>query len=182
MRSAVILAVGATVATASPALDKLLEKRDAKECASLAQDLYPKLTAVPTPTGDLLSYIASQTELVTFTESCQFPHVTGTMAKEYTSYINELSSWYKNQVSDVSKLMSACSDVPEVKSELDALTTDSSYCSEISWAKETGSASSSDKDDDKKDDSDKDKNGADLNTIKAGLVVAVAGIAGVMML
>lgn len=180
MRSAIIITIGATLASASSPV----EKRDAKECASLAQDFLPKLTDVPTPEGSLLSFIASKTELATFTNSCEFPHVTGTMAKEYSSYVDKLSSWYKDQVSDVSKLMAACSDVPEVKTELDKLKTNGALCSELSWAKETGSASSS-SDDDKKDDDSKKKdegNAAGLNTIAAGVVVAVAGIAGVMML
>jgi hypothetical protein len=178
MRSAIIIAVGATVAAASSPV----VKRDAKECASLAQEFLPKLTELPTPDSSLLSFIASKTELVTFTNSCEFPHVTGTMAKEYSSYVDKLSSWYKDQVSDVNELMNACSDVPEVKSQLDSLTSDGALCSDLSWAKETGSASSS-SDDDKDDDSKKDEgNAAGLNTVAAGIVVAVAGIAGVMML
>ncbi|OBS24597.1 hypothetical protein FPOA_05138 [Fusarium poae] len=178
MRSAIIIAVGATLAAASSPV----QKRDAKECASLAQDFLPKLTDLPTPEGSVLSFIASKTELATFTNSCEFPHVTGTMAKEYSSYVEKLSSWYKDQVSDVSELMAACSDVPEVKSELDKLKENGALCSELSWAKETGSASSS-SDDKKGDDSKKDEdNAAGLNTMAAGVVVAVAGIAGVMML
>ncbi|GKU21975.1 unnamed protein product [Fusarium langsethiae] len=179
MRSAIIIAVGATLATASSPV----VKRDAKECASLAQDFLPKLTELPTPSGSLLSFIASETELATFTNSCEFPHVTGTMAKEYSSYVEKLSSWYNAQVSDVSELMAACSDVPEVKSELDKLKEDGALCSSLSWAKETGSASSSSDDDKKDDDSKKDEgNAAGLNTAAAGIVVAVAGIAGVMMI
>ncbi|KAL6916891.1 hypothetical protein ACHAP8_004726 [Fusarium lateritium] len=179
MRSTIIIAVGATLAAASSPV----EKRDAKECASLAQDFLPKLTDLPTPEGSVLSFIASKTELATFTNSCEFPHVTGTMAKEYSSYVEKLSSWYKDQISDVSELMAACSDIPEVKSQLDELKENGALCSELSWAKETGSASSSSDDDKKDDDSKKDEgNAAGLNTMAASVVVAVAGIAGIMML
>ncbi|RGP61094.1 hypothetical protein FLONG3_10649 [Fusarium longipes] len=175
MRSALVIAVGATLATASSPV----VKRDAKECASLAQEFVPKLTELPTPDDSLVSFLASKTELATFTNSCEFPHITGTMADEYSSYVDKLSSWYKDQVSDVAELINACSNVPEVKSQLDSLTANGALCSDLSWVKETGSASSSS--DDKKDDK-KDENAAGLNTVAAGIVAAVAGLAGVMML
>ncbi|KAJ4267142.1 hypothetical protein NW762_003241 [Fusarium torreyae] len=176
MRSAIILTVGATIVAAThPALERL-EKRDAKECASVAQEILPDLTNIPTPEGSLASFIASQTQIASQTDSCVIPAVTGSMAKDYTSYVSKLSSWYDDQKAGLSSLMDACSDVPEVKSEIDSITKTASTCDKFTWAKETGSSSSSS--DGKKDGG----NAAGMNSVKAGIVLAVAGIAGVFML
>ncbi|KAF4964494.1 hypothetical protein FSARC_7596 [Fusarium sarcochroum] len=176
MRSAIILTVGATVVAAThPALERL-DKRDAQECASVAQDILPELTNIPTPDGSLASFLASQTQVASQTDTCVIPEITGSYAKEYTSYISKLSSWYDDQKEGLSSLIDACSDVPEVKSQIESATKDASTCDKITWAKETGSSSSSS--DDKKDGG----NAAGVNSVKAGIVVAVAGIAGVFML
>ncbi|KAM0553104.1 hypothetical protein ACHAPJ_007652 [Fusarium lateritium] len=179
MRSAIILTAGATIVAAThPALERL-EKRDAKECASVAQEILPDLTNIPTPEGSLASFIASQTQIASQTDSCVIPAVTGSMAKDYTSYVSKLSSWYDDQKAGLSSLMDACSDVPEVKSEIESITKTASTCDKFTWAKETGSSSSSSSSsDDKKDGG----NAAGINSVKAGIVLAVAGIAGVFML
>ncbi|KAJ4002688.1 hypothetical protein NW752_002489 [Fusarium irregulare] len=185
MRSAIIIAVGATVAAAT---NPALNKRDADECTSRAMAFLPEITGLPSPTGSLLSFLATETKLATYTGSCDFPRITGAMAKEYTSFVEDLSSWYKDHKSDVSEIMAACSDVPEVKSQIDELKGYGAMCSEITWegAKESEAAKSdsdSDKDGDSKDSEKKDgDSGAGLNSIKAGIVVAVAGLTGVMML
>ncbi|KAF4338022.1 hypothetical protein FBEOM_8123 [Fusarium beomiforme] len=188
MRSAIILAVGATVVAAShPALERL-EKRDAKECASVASSILPDLTAFPTPDSSLASYLAKQTDLVTMTDACVIPAVTGSMAKEYTSYASKLSSWYLDQRDGISSLLEACSDVPAVSSQVASLKASATICDKVTWAKETGSSDSSSGDATKTDASAKstessDKgNAAGVNSIKATAVVAVAGLAGVMML
>lgn len=175
MRSAIILAVGVAVAAAThPALERL-DKRDEKECASVAQKILPGLTDIPTPTGALETFLATQTQFSSMTDQCEFPSVTGSLASEYTAYASKLGSWYNDQVEGLSSLEKACSDVPEVMSEIDAVKKTGTICDKISWAKETGSSSS--KDGEKKDD-----NAAGSNSIQAGIVVAIAGIAGVMML
>ncbi|KAF4998897.1 hypothetical protein FGRMN_2828 [Fusarium graminum] len=175
MRCAIVLAVGATLVAAHPAAEHL-DKRDAEACASVAQKILPDLNSIPTPTGSLESFLAKQTQFATMTDSCELPAVTGSLAKEYTSYASQLSSWYMDQKSGLSSLLDACSDVPEVKSQIDAVTKTGTICDKVTWASETGSASS--KDDDKKG----DDSAAGSNSIKAGIVVAVAGVAGVMML
>ncbi|KAJ4118970.1 hypothetical protein NW768_010715 [Fusarium equiseti] len=188
MRSAIIIAVGATLAAANPAIEAL-NKRDLAECTSRAKAFLPEITGLPTPTGSLLSFLATETKLATYTGSCDFPRITGAMAEEYTSFVNDLSSWYKDHKSDVSELMAACSDVPEVKSQMDELKGYGAMCSDITWegAKESEAAKSDsdekDKDAESKDSEKKDgDSGAGLNSIKAGIVVAVAGLTGVMML
>ncbi|KAM0350605.1 hypothetical protein ACHAPU_003091 [Fusarium lateritium] len=170
MRCAIVLAVGATLVAAHPAAEHL-DKRDTAECASVAQKILPDLNNAPTPSGSLESFLAKQTQLATMTDSCELPAVTGSLAKEYTSYASELSSWYMDQKNALSSLMDACSDVPEVQSQIDAVTKTGTICDKVTWASETGSASSKD-----------DDNAAGSNSIKAGIVVAVAGVAGVMML
>lgn len=175
MRSAIILAVGVAVAAAThPALERL-DKRDEKECASVAQEILPGLTDIPTPTGALVSFLATQTQFNSMTDQCEIPAVTGSLASEYTAYASKLGSWYNDQIKGLSSLEKACSDVPEVMSEIDSVKKTGTICDKLSWAKETGSSSS--KDDEKKDD-----NAAGSNSIQAGIVVAIAGIAGVMML
>ncbi|SPJ85730.1 uncharacterized protein FTOL_11513 [Fusarium torulosum] len=180
MRSAIILAVGVTVVTAiHPALERL-NKRDEKECASVAQEMLPGFTDIPSPTGALESFLATQTQFTSMADQCEFPAVTGSMASEYTAYASKLGSWYSDQKEGLSSLEKACSDVPEVMSEIDAVKKTGTICDKISWAKETGSSSS--KDDNSKSDEKKDGNAAGSISIQAGIVVAIAGIAGVMML
>ncbi|KAF5640046.1 uncharacterized protein FTJAE_4593 [Fusarium tjaetaba] len=186
MRSAIILTVGATVVAAShPALERL-EKRDAKECASVASSILPDLTAIPTPDSTLASFLAKQTDLMTVTDQCVIPAVTGSMAKEYTSYASKLSSWYIDQKDGISSLLEACSDVPEVSSRIADLKETATICDKVTWAKETGSSSSGDasqSSDAAASSSTADKgNAAGVNSIKAVAVLAVAGLAGVMML
>ncbi|KAF5724864.1 hypothetical protein FMUND_421 [Fusarium mundagurra] len=181
MRSAIILTVGATVVAAShPALERL-EKRDAKECASVASSILPDLTAIPTPDPSLASFLAKQTDAMTITDACVIPAVTGSMAKEYTSYASKLSSWYMDQKDGISSLLEACSDVPEVSSRIASLKEEATICDKVTWAKETGSSSSSGDDSKSSDAADKG-NAAGVNSIKAVAVLAVAGLAGVMML
>jgi hypothetical protein len=177
MRSAIILAVGVTVVAAThPALERL-NKRDEQECASVAQEMLPGFTDIPSPTGALESFLATQTQFASMADQCEFPAVTGSIASEYTAYASKLGSWYNDQKEGLSSLEEACSDVPEVMSEIDAVKKTGTICDKISWAKETGSSSS--KEDDSKSD---DKNAAGSISIQAGIVVAIAGIAGVMML
>ncbi|KAF5019225.1 hypothetical protein F66182_8766 [Fusarium sp. NRRL 66182] len=188
MRSAIILTAGVTLVAASyPALERL-EKRDTEECASVAQEILPELTNVPTPDDSLLSFIASQTQAATVTGACVFPAVTGSLAAEYTSYVSSLSSWYGDQKDAMSSLVEACSDVPEVSAQIESVRKYATTCDEISWAGETGSSSSSGSNDDDSNDNDNNDNDNDndnaagINSIKAGIAVFIAGIAGVVML
>lgn len=182
MRSAVILAIGATVVAAThPSLERL-EKRDLEECASVAQDLLPSLTNIPTPDSSLANFIAKQTQVATVTDPCVIPAVTGSLAEEYTSYASKLSSWYADQKEGLSSLLEACSDVPEVSSEIASASELATICDTVTWAKETGSSSSSSSSDSSDDNSDDDSDSAaGMKTVKAGIIVAVAGIAGVLV-
>lgn len=182
MRFYHLLAV-ATAVAAHPAPEGGLSERDLQECYKVATSMLPKLTAVPTPDPTLSSWIMSQTDLVTQTDECVIPHVTGSMAKEYSSYASELSSWYGEQVKGYSSLLDACSDVPEIKKQLESITQAATMCSSMRWASETGSASSSDnKDGDKDGDKDSDKdNAASGAPLKVGMAAAVAAAAGLLV-
>ncbi|KAJ4188622.1 hypothetical protein NW767_011913 [Fusarium falciforme] len=178
MRFYQLLAV-ATAVAAAPAPEGGLDERDLQECYKVATSMLPKLTAIPTPDATLSSWILQQTNLVTQTEECVIPHVTGDMAKEYSSYASELSSWYGEQVKGYSSLLDACSDVPEIQKQIESITESATMCSSMRWASETGSASSSDsKDSDSKDDDD---NAASSVPIKVGMAAAVAAVAGIFV-
>ncbi|KAJ4124552.1 hypothetical protein NW754_000250 [Fusarium falciforme] len=178
MRFYQLLAV-ATAVAAAPAPEGGLDERDLQECYKVATSMLPKLTAIPTPDATLSSWILQQTNLVTQTEECVIPHVTGDMAKEYSSYASELSSWYGEQVKGYSSLLDACSDVPEIQKQIESITESATMCSSMRWASETGSASSSDsKDSDSKDDDD---NAASSAPIKVGMAAAVAAVAGIFV-
>ncbi|RSM11618.1 hypothetical protein CEP52_002907 [Fusarium oligoseptatum] len=168
MRFYQLLAV-ATAVAAAPAPEGGLDERDLQECYKVATSLLPKLTAIPTPDATLSSWIMDQTNLVTQTDD---------------SYASELSSWYGEAVEGYSSLFDACSDVPEIKSQLDSLTESATLCTSMKWASSTGSASSSDSKDssDSSDDKDDDDNAASSAPIKVGVVAAVAVLAGALML
>ncbi|KAF4454423.1 hypothetical protein F53441_3049 [Fusarium austroafricanum] len=177
MRSAMILTVGATVVAAShPALENL-NKRDAKECASVGSSILPQITDFPKPDRSLASFLATQTAAMTMTDRCVIPEVTGSLSKEYSSYASKLSSYLVDVKENLSKFEKACSDVPEVSSIIKDLKETATVCDKVTWAKQTDSSSDS-KSGDKKDGG----NAAGTNSIKAGIVLAVAGLAGVMML
>ncbi|KAF4463990.1 hypothetical protein FALBO_9186 [Fusarium albosuccineum] len=163
MRAHFLLAAAATAVVAQNN-----EKRDAEECMKVATDLLPKLTDVPTPSGSLASWLATQTQY-TPTDNCEIPKITGDMADDFTSYASKLSSWYDDQKDDFSSLLDACKDVAELTSELDSL---GQICTEVTWADGGGSKSSSKDDDD---------NAASSAPIKAGLVAGVAAVVGVFV-
>ncbi|KAM0424391.1 hypothetical protein ACHAPT_010311 [Fusarium lateritium] len=170
------LIAAATAVAALPAPEDL-DKRDAQECYKAATSMLPKLTAIPTPDATLSSWLMRQTQLVTQTDTCVIPEITGSMAKEYSSYASKLSSYYDGAVDAYSSLLDACSDVPEINKELESITKGASFCTEMHWASETGSAKSSDSKDSKDDD-----NAASGAPIKVGIVAAVAAVAGLFVL
>ncbi|KAM5341327.1 hypothetical protein ACJ41O_014358 [Fusarium nematophilum] len=193
MRANLIIAGATVVAATHPALERL-NKRDAEECASVAQDIMTELTDFPTPDSSVLRFLASQTQLITATDSCVFPQITGAGADGYSSYVNELSSWYNDQQEGVSSLLEACKDVPEVSEYIESATMYAT-CTEVKFAGATGSSNSDDSSDDKdsgssssgdsKDDSSDSKddgNAASSATLKIGIVGAVAAFAGMIML
>ncbi|KAH7109366.1 hypothetical protein EDB81DRAFT_834027 [Dactylonectria macrodidyma] len=193
MRSAILLAAGATIAAAThPAVDRL-EKRDAAECTSVYLELL--LMNAPTPGSSLAQFLNTQTQATDFTAvPCEIPTITGSFAEEYTLWASSMVSWYSDQKEGISKLLVVCSDVPEASEELYSATKYIASC-DAQWASPTGSSSSSDgsssddsnadssSDDEDDDSSNKvDDNGAGVTSIKAGIALAVAGIAGVIML
>ncbi|KAL2680362.1 hypothetical protein Neosp_007959 [[Neocosmospora] mangrovei] len=183
MRFYQLLAV-ATAVAAAPAPEGGLDERDLQECAKVATSILPKLTEVPTPDASLSSWIVRQTDLVTQTDECVIPHVTGDMAKEYSSYASELSSWYGDIAKGYSSLLEACSDVPEVQSQIDSVTAEATLCSSVRWASETGSASSSDSKESgsaSSDSKDDDDNAASSAPIRVGMAAAAALVAGVFV-
>ncbi|KAH7124189.1 hypothetical protein EDB81DRAFT_872433 [Dactylonectria macrodidyma] len=195
MRSAILLAAGATIVAAThPAVDRL-EKRDAEECSSIYLELLPSMINTPTPGSSLVEFLNTQTQATDFTAvPCEIPTITGSFAEEYTSWASAMVSWYSDQKEGISILLAACSDVPEASQQLYSAAKYIASC-DAQWPSPTGSSSSSDgsssddsnadssSDDEDEDDSNKvDDNGAGVTSIKAGIALAVAGIAGVIML
>ncbi|KAH7110626.1 hypothetical protein B0J13DRAFT_462340 [Dactylonectria estremocensis] len=188
MRSAILLAAGATIVAAThPAVDRL-EKRDAAECTSVYLELL--LMNTPTPGSSLAQFLSTQTQATDFTAvPCEIPTITGSFAEEYTSLASSMVSWYSDQKEGISKLLVVCSDVPEASEELYSVTKYIASC-DAQWASPTGGSSSSDDSnaDSSSDDEDDDSsnkvndNGAGVTSINAGIALAVAGIAGVIML
>ncbi|VUC32172.1 unnamed protein product [Clonostachys rosea] len=133
---------GAAAAAQPPAPTAVLDERDSAACASAAIKYGPGLLDIPTPSNtNILTVTGSATK------SCEIPAVTGTLASEYSSYWSEFSSWHKEHVTDISNLVSACSD--DLTSLMSGLTFDSSVleqtsCSSLSWPSQTGSSSSDD--------------------------------------
>ncbi|CAM1501361.1 Fc.00g105230.m01.CDS01 [Cosmosporella sp. VM-42] len=176
MRAHLLLA-GATIVAATnplveiferePAPGAGIEKRGTKECMSVATKVLPSLTDIPTPDASLSSFIAEQTQWATITDPCAIPEVTGSMAKEYSSWASDLQDWYSEQQDGLSSLIKACSDVPEISSQLDGLGETASLCDSVHWASETGSS--------KKEDDD---NAASGSPLRIGVVVAAAAAAG----
>ncbi|KAM5353283.1 hypothetical protein ACJZ2D_016815 [Fusarium nematophilum] len=158
MQSAVLLAAGASIVAAThPALERL-EKRDAKECSSVLLEILPDITSSPSPDSSLARFIATQTQDTSVDYACDILTITGSFAAEYTSYVSSVLSWFDKQKEAVSVLFEACSDVPDAMEQLGIASQYAHMC---------------DGDDD---------NGAGFTSIKAGIALAVAGIAGVIML
>ncbi|KAM0545317.1 hypothetical protein ACHAPJ_011389 [Fusarium lateritium] len=195
MRSYLLLAAATAVIAHSSHDIKGFQKRDVEECAKAYTAILPALTEAPTPDSTLASLLVMQTD------DCVLPMVTGSLADEYTSYASKFSSWYMDVYSGYTDLLNACSDVPEVTSELGDLGTIT--CSEISWPSETGSSASKASSSVSKTSSsasetgssaaqtassassDKEENKDEGNTassasVKTGLVVAMAAVAGIL--
>ncbi|KAI6781989.1 uncharacterized protein J7T54_003408 [Emericellopsis cladophorae] len=118
-----LLAVGAVA----------LDQRDIDECTDYVQEIYPILTATPTLEPSLYSFLAEQTQLATITELCEIPHVTGSLAGEYTAYVSSLTSWIAENSAIFESFIEACTDVPEVQDLLNGMPVPT-MCSNISWA------------------------------------------------
>ncbi|CAH0036588.1 unnamed protein product [Clonostachys solani] len=133
---------GAAAAAQPPAPTAVLNERDSAACASAAIKYGPGLIDIPTPANtNVLTVTGSATK------SCEIPAVTGTLASEYSSYWSQFSSWHKEHITDISNLVSACSD--DISSLMSGLTFDSSVleqtsCSSLSWPSQTGGSSSDD--------------------------------------
>ncbi|KAH7114148.1 hypothetical protein B0J13DRAFT_656432 [Dactylonectria estremocensis] len=205
MRSAVLLAAGAAIVAATHPTRDRLEKRDAAECSSVYLELLPDVLNTPIPGSSLAEFIGTQTQAVGVNVPCEIPAITGSFAEEYTSWASEMVSWYSHRKEAVSILLAACSDVSEASDELEAATQYIASC-DAQRASQTGSSSSSggsspdedsnaDSSSNNEDDSNKvddngagvtsakvDDNGAGVTSIKASIALAVAGIAGVIML
>lgn len=166
-----------------------VDERDIEECSSVAVKLLPSLTDIPTADSSLVDFIAEQTQFSTVTDPCEVPAVTGSMADEYSSWVSELVTWYSSHTKDISSLLDACTDVPEIKSQLDANIPEAvTVCDKLTWASETGSASSSDDDssDDDSSDDDSSDSASETNSGNAaphqtGMAIAAAAMAGLVV-
>ncbi|KAH6658683.1 hypothetical protein BKA67DRAFT_219306 [Truncatella angustata] len=94
-----------------------IEARDTAACTSAASKYLPSITdSVPTPSGEVLTYLAT----ATLTDECAFPTVTGTLGSSLSNYASSYSSWQSQHLPEVRSVYQACSDVPEVTSELNS--------------------------------------------------------------
>lgn len=175
-------AAAPTLFERSPA-PNAVDERDLQECSSVAISLLPSLVDVPTADSSLLNFIAEQTQLATATDPCVFPAVTGSMADEYSSWVSELVTWYSSHTADISSLLEACTDVPEVKSQLDSSIPDQiTLCDKLTWASETGSASSSDNTSSGASaDSASATNSGNAAPQQTGMAMAAAAMAGLVV-
>ncbi|KAH6983520.1 hypothetical protein BKA56DRAFT_348857 [Ilyonectria sp. MPI-CAGE-AT-0026] len=174
-------AAAPTLFERSPA-PNAVDERDLQECSSVAINLLPSLIDVPTADSSLLNFIAGQTQLATATDPCVFPAVTGSMADEYSSWVSELVTWYSSHTADISSLLEACTDVPEVKSQLDSSIPDQvTLCDKLTWASETGSASSDNNSSDASADSATGTNSGNAAPQQTGMAIAAAAMAGLVV-
>lgn len=174
-------AAAPTLFERSPALNAV-DERDLQECSSVAINLLPSLVDVPTADSSLLNFIAGQTQFATATDPCVFPAVTGSMADEYSSWVSELVTWYSSHTADISSLLEACTDVPEVKSQLDSNIPDQvTLCDKLTWASETGSASSDSNSSDASGDSATGTNSGNAAPQQTGMAIAAAAMAGLVV-
>ncbi|KAF7550632.1 hypothetical protein G7Z17_g5574 [Cylindrodendrum hubeiense] len=105
-----------------------------EECASALQEVY---TDIPTPPAAIISDILSQTQ----TDPCKFT-TPASLSKQYSSYSEEVVSWYDDHSDDIESIYSECPAL-------------SAYATGSVDACETGSSGSS------SDDSDSDSNTSD---------------------
>lgn len=162
--TAVTAAASALGASAS-----IIEPRDTSACLSAATKYLPAIQSdVPTANGAVVSYLIT----ASITDQCAFPTVTGTLGSSISSYASSYSSWRSEHLSELRSVYLACSDVPEVTSQLGSYFADAtgSACSSI-LAEITGTTSSTGS-----------KNAAPRET---GLPIAaaamVAGVAAAML-
>ncbi|KAI3557106.1 hypothetical protein CABS01_10346 [Colletotrichum abscissum] len=95
-----------------------LEARDKTACASVWMAHSTIVDDFPTePTA-----LATETNLdiPQITDPCVFPSITGQAGQIITSYSSALQSWQDAHITEIRDIYSACSDVPEVASALDA--------------------------------------------------------------
>ncbi|KAK9783631.1 hypothetical protein AB5N19_04201 [Seiridium cardinale] len=119
--AAIVAAASVIGASALPGNDaptpviRAIEARDTSACASAASKYLPDLTTgAPTPTGDVLTYLAT----ATLSDECAFPSVTGTLGSSLSDYASSYSSWQSAHIPELRSIYQACSDVPEVTSTL----------------------------------------------------------------
>ncbi|KAM0332018.1 hypothetical protein ACHAQA_002284 [Verticillium albo-atrum] len=115
-----------------------LAARDLAECSSVADDVLPLLTSIPTPNSELARFILTESAIVAADDQCTVPSVTGSLASEFTSYASALLSWQEGHISEFRSLWQACSDVPGIRDQVD-LPTGSGSCARLA-AQITGEA------------------------------------------
>lgn len=96
---------------------RALEARDTAACASVASQWLSELdSTLPTPTGNVLTYLAT----ATLTDQCSIPTVTGDLGSSLSSYASTYSKWQSDHIPQLSSIYHACSDVPQITSQLTA--------------------------------------------------------------
>lgn len=96
---------------------RAIEARDTAACASAASQWLSELdSTLPTPTGDVLTYLVT----ATLTDQCAIPTVTGDLGSSLSSYASTYSKWQSDHLPELRSIYHACSDVPQITSQLTA--------------------------------------------------------------
>jgi hypothetical protein len=117
-----------------------LEARDMDTCMSAVQEAAAIITEMPQPPSAVVEVLEAMATATASLASCEIPAVTGPAGPAYTSYLSGIMSFYTAHSSQLMEIVSACTDVPEVASQIASMPTDVATCSEITWA-DSGSSS-----------------------------------------
>lgn len=142
-----------------------LSRRQSDKCVSEAADYLSAVENDPPPTLDAslasaLESYASDNDIPTPTGCEDDVSITGSVGSSYSSYTEEVMSWWSAHTAELQDFYSACSDVPEVSSITEAAGGCSSLLADI-----TGDGKSSNDDDD------------DAAPRQTGAAFAAAGVA-----
>ncbi|CAH0052320.1 unnamed protein product [Clonostachys solani] len=103
MAVAVSSAIAQPQPTAVPAALAAREE-DFSKCSNALVSKGTFFSEMPVPTGDAASVVA----LVTATDECEIPAVTGDRASAYSSYMSAASSWYQKHQSEYNDIVTEC--------------------------------------------------------------------------
>lgn len=104
LRREVLLQARATTAS-SPSATATAYTNSTNACSSVLQGLATLITGLPTPTGDLSTYLA--TAATTLTDPCHLS-VPSSIAPAFSAYESSVVSFYSAHVSQLNSALAAC--------------------------------------------------------------------------